>query len=158
MGSIVKPALDFELCESPAAVRVHCIMRDTHTPESFKHTLLQVAAFCIEHKGDQLLLEDRSCYSPNHLPSATELFEIGVCFSEWLRGRQVAYLCCKERLGFDLELSVFTCQTNGLTLELFDDFNQAQRWLDHLQKLPQGSLAKNDDPLSFPADLMRQMN
>ena len=130
---------------------LRCTLTGKETPDSLRLVFLDIASCCIEHGCDRLLFEDRSSYLDISDASDQQVFELSLCFSEWFRGKQIAYVY--RRADFDLGLGILTCQANQLQIEGFVTVEQGVAWL--------GRAAGLGTPRSIPGegrDLARLMN
>ncbi|RDE22767.1 hypothetical protein DV711_09325 [Motiliproteus coralliicola] len=113
---------------------LHALMTGRVCPTSIRLAFLDIASCCLEHNIGRLLLEDRSSFRGSAQLKPQDVFELSLCFSEWFRGRQVAYVC--RETDFDLGLGVMTCKANGLNIECFGSYDQGLSWLLHAHSQP----------------------
>ncbi|WP_421865459.1 hypothetical protein [Motiliproteus sp.] len=106
---------------------LHALMTGRVCPSSIRMAFLDIASCCLEHKVSRLLLEDRSSFQGGPKLDRQAVFELSLCFSEWFRGRQVAYVCGET--AFDLGFGILTCRANGLLIECFGSYDQGLSWL-----------------------------
>lgn len=108
---------------------LHALLSGRVCPSSIRLAFLDIASCCLEHNVSRLLLEDRCYFRGSAHLKPKDVFELSLCFSEWFRGRQVAYVC--PQTGFDLGLGMMTCKANGLEIEWFGTYEQGLSWLLH---------------------------